>query len=247
MGTFVLVHGAGTGGWVWDDVRVRLRQAGHIAYAPSLQGVGRPFDEGGPDVALSTHIDQLAQFVEDEGLDQVILVGFSYGGYVISGAADRLGARIARLVYVDGFVPTPGYSFLDLLPERTRTALRAATDAVGHGQRVPSAPLHMIGGVGDLEPGVTQQHVDSVLQRRGSHPMGTYTESFPQPSQPAYPPRVFVSCTQKPPDDPLIALADQLRAEGWPVTQLPAGHFPMVTMPTRLAGILMSLAEQASS
>ena len=157
-------------------------QAGQVVYAPSLQGVGRPFDEGGPDVALSTHIDQIVRFVEDEGLDQVILVGFSYGGYVITGAADRLGARIARLVYVDAFVPTPGRSFLDLLPERTRTALRAATDAVGHGQRVPPAPLDMIGGIGELEPGVSEQHVDSVLQRRGSHPMGTYTEPFPQPS-----------------------------------------------------------------
>lgn len=110
---------------------------------------------------------------------------------------------------------------------------------MGRGSQVPPAPLPLIGGIGDLEPGVSVQHVRSVLDRRGFQPMGTYTEPFAPSSPPASVPRRFVSCTHKPDADPRIALAQRLRAEGWPVDVLDTGHFPMLTMPDRLTAILI--------
>lgn len=145
MATFVLVHGAGTGGWLWDDVAHRLGKAGHDVHAPSLHGVGEGWSDAHPEVSLTTHITQVADLVDTHGLDDVVLVGASYAGLVITGAAALLGTRVARLVYVDAFVPEPGRSFLDLLPDRARTAMLSAAQAMGRGSQVPPAPCRSSG------------------------------------------------------------------------------------------------------
>ena len=235
---FVLVHGAGTGGWLWDDVAVRLRAAGHQVVAPSLRGVGELSADDGDDIRLSDHIDQVVELILCERLDRIVLVGFSYGGFVVTGAADRLGSRVARLVYLEAFVPSPGRSFFDLLPEPVRRVMQRTADEVGGGRRIPPAPVEMVGGVGTLEPGVDREHVDAVLARRGFHPIGTYTEPFPARPESPISPALFVSCTDKPPGDPLVALASGLRARGWPVSELPTGHFAMLTMPSALTELL---------
>ena len=235
MATFVLVHGAGTGGWLWDDVADLLRAAGHQVAAPSLLGVG---DQSAEDVTLTTHINQVVQLVQHEHADPVILVGFSYGGLVVAGAADRLSAQVSRLIYLEAFLPTPGRSFLDLLPDAARTAMQQAADTFGDGQRIPPAPVEMVGGIGALEPGVRPEHVHAVLRRRGFQPMGTYTEPFPSRPDAALLPAMFISCTDKPDGDPLLAVADRVLAQGWTVHQLATGHFAMVTMPQALTLLL---------
>ena len=191
---FVLVHGAGTGGWLWDDVAMRLRAAGHRVFAPSLRGVGERSADDGDDINLSDHIGQVVELVQGERLDRIVLVGFSYGGFVVTGAADRLCSRVARLVYVEAFVPSSGRSFFDLLPEPARRAMQRTADEVGGGRRIPPAPVEMVGGVGALEPGVDREHVEAVLARRGFHPIGTYTEPFPARPESPGPPALFVSC-----------------------------------------------------
>lgn len=242
MATYVLVHGAGTGGWLWDDVRHRLEAADHSVHSPSLLGVGEGWSDEHPEITLTTHIDQIVDLAYEHRLEDIVLVGFSYGGLVVAGAANRLGDRVTRVVYVDAFVPEPGLSFLDLLPDRARTAMLAGADAVGRGTQVPPAPLHLVGGVGAIEPGVSEQHVESVLDRRGFHPIGTYTEPFPAPGGAPDRPRRFVSCTHKPAADPLIMLAGRLREQGWQVDEIDTGHFVMLTMPTRLTQILLDEA-----
>ena len=223
---------------MWDDVALRLRAAGHQVVAPSLRGVGGLAADDGDEVDLSNHIDQVVDVVRSEGLDHIVLVGFSYGGFVVTGAADRLGSRVARLVYLEAFVPSPGRSFFDLLPEPARLAMQRTADEVGGGHRIPPAPVEMVGGVGALEPGVEREHVEAVLARRGFHPIGTYTEPFPARPESPGPPALFVSCTDKPAGDPLVGLASGLRARGWPVSELPTGHFAMLTMPSALAELL---------
>ena len=222
---------------MWDDVAVRLRAAGHQVVAPSLR-VGELSADDGDDIGLSDHIDQVVELILDERLDRIVLVGFSYGGFVVTGAADRLGSRVARLVYLESFVPSPGRSFFDLLPEPVRRIIQRTADEVGGSRRIPPAPVEVVGGVGTLEPGVDREHVDAVLSRRGFHPIGTYTEPFPARPEFPVPPALFVSSTDKPPGDPLVALASGLRARGWPVSELPTGHFAMVTMPSALAELL---------
>src|SRR5262249_4166697 len=119
MATYVLVHGAWHGGWCWRRVRPLLQQAGHDVFTPTLTGLGERAHLLSPEVNLDTHIQDVVGVLECEDLERVILVGHSYGGMVISGVAERAAARLARLVYLDAFVPQDGQRMLDFIAERT--------------------------------------------------------------------------------------------------------------------------------
>src|SRR5579862_2720944 len=105
MATYVLVHGGGHGGWCYDKVAALLRTAGQTVFTPSLTGLAERADELSPDVDLDTHIDDIASLIRDHDLRDVILVGHSYGGMVITGAADRAHDRVGKLVYLDAANP----------------------------------------------------------------------------------------------------------------------------------------------
>ena len=98
MVTYVLVHGGGHGGWCYQRVARRLRSAGHEVYTPTLTGLGERSHLVGPGVDLGTHIQDITALLHYEDLREVILVGHSYGGMVITGAADRAAMRVGRLV-----------------------------------------------------------------------------------------------------------------------------------------------------
>ena len=106
--TFVLVHGTWHGGWVWQDVANRLRTMGHRVYTPTCTGCGERLHLTGPEVGLNTHITDIAQVLEFEDLNQVILVGHSFSGITITGVADRCRERIDRIVFFDALVPREG-------------------------------------------------------------------------------------------------------------------------------------------
>jgi len=117
----------------------------------------------------------------------------------------------------------------------------AAADAYGCGRYVPPAPIEAVGGMGALEPGVQVEHVNDALQRRASHPLASYREAVPASvAEPVDVPRGFISCTDKPEGDLLLALASGLRASGWDVQDLPTGHFAMLTMPDGLVDCLVA-------
>ena len=112
--TFVLVHGAWHGGWCWGRVADALRARGHRVFAPSLTGLGDRAHLFAKDISLQTHVEDILSLVEAEELSDCILVGHSYGGFVISGVADTLRERVSRYVYLDAIVPpdmSPGASF----------------------------------------------------------------------------------------------------------------------------------------
>ena len=106
--TFVLVHGTWLGGWSWQYVRRILERAGHDVYAPSLTGCGDRIHMTSPDVGLDTHIQDIVNIIDFENLDNVILVGHSFAGMVITGVADQRRDRIRRIVFFDALVPTEG-------------------------------------------------------------------------------------------------------------------------------------------
>jgi pimeloyl-ACP methyl ester carboxylesterase len=108
--TYVLVHGAWGGGWDWRGVDDRLRAAGHRVHRVTLTGLGERVHLMSPQVDLSTHVDDVVNTLVYEQLRDVILVGHSYGGMVITGSADRASDRIRRLVYIDAFLPEDGES-----------------------------------------------------------------------------------------------------------------------------------------
>jgi pimeloyl-ACP methyl ester carboxylesterase len=114
VSTFVLVTGAWHGGWAWRPVAERLRGAGHEVHTPTMPGLGTGDDPTG--LGLSDCVDAVVTFVEQRDLRDVVLVGHSWGGFLLCGAAPRLSDRLARLVFFSAFVPEHGESLMDLVP-----------------------------------------------------------------------------------------------------------------------------------
>jgi pimeloyl-ACP methyl ester carboxylesterase len=116
--TIVIVHGAWRGSWAFRQVDALLREKGFNVYRPQLTGLGERVHLSRPDIGLSTHIDDVVNMILFEDLHDIILMGHSYGGMVITGVADRVPARIRRLVYVDAFVPNDGESVISIVGSR---------------------------------------------------------------------------------------------------------------------------------
>jgi pimeloyl-ACP methyl ester carboxylesterase len=114
MATYVLVHGGGHGGWCYQPLARLLRAGGHEVHTPTLTGLGERAHLLSTDVDLDLHIRDVVAVLQFEDLDDVVLVGHSYGGMVITGVADRASDRIGRLVYLDAATPVQGQSLVDV-------------------------------------------------------------------------------------------------------------------------------------
>src|SRR5262249_26513263 len=137
MATFVLVHGTTGGGWVWKSIATTLRQAGHEVYTPTLTGLGERVHLLNREVGLGTHIDDVANLLRFEDLDNVLLVGHSYAGMVITGVADQLPDRIAHLLFFDAVIPENGESTLDLTAPESRKQMEERVRTSGDGWLIP--------------------------------------------------------------------------------------------------------------
>ena len=140
MATFLLVHGGWAGGWHWREVASLLRAAGHEVFTPTLTGLGERVHLASPDVGLDTHIQDILMVLEYEELRDVILIGYSYSGMVITGVAERAADRLAHLVYLDAYVPRDGESLLDMLGPDAAAFIEQAAQAYGDGWRIPHDP-----------------------------------------------------------------------------------------------------------
>lgn len=136
MAVFVLVPGGYTGSWMWREVARRLWAAGHEAYTPSLTGMGERAHLAHPDVDLNTHIQDVVAEITFSELTQVILVGYSYSGMVITGVAEKIPERIAQLVYLDAWVPEDGQSAADLIGAQAVGMLLQAVQTYGEGWKL---------------------------------------------------------------------------------------------------------------
>src|SRR5262249_14497470 len=136
MITYVLVHGAWHGGWCWKKVTPLLRASGYAVFTPTLTGLGERSHLLSPEVSLHTHIQDVVAVVEYEDLREVMLVGHSYGGMVITGVAERVPARLSQLVYLDAFVPEHGQALLDLHSPDERARFQELARTQGEGWRI---------------------------------------------------------------------------------------------------------------
>jgi pimeloyl-ACP methyl ester carboxylesterase len=141
VATFVLVHGSAHGGWCWRFLAPLLQAAGHDVYRPTLTGLGANshlLDELGR-ISLDTHVKDVTNMLFYEDLSEVVLVGHSYGGMVITGVADKEPRRLTQLVYLDAYLPLEGESEVDLWPPDQKDKYRADL-ASGIKVRPPLAP-----------------------------------------------------------------------------------------------------------
>jgi pimeloyl-ACP methyl ester carboxylesterase len=224
--TFVLVHGAWHGGWCWRHVRSFLKE--HEVFAPSLTGLGERKHLARADIDLDTHIADIVQLLEMEDLRDVILVGHSYGGMVVTGAADRAPERIARLVYLDAFVPEDGKCALDyVVPERA-ARMREEGERLGD---ITPPPLSLWG----ID---RQEHVDFIKPREVRHPYRTMSQRIKLSGNAKRAPRTFIYCSS-----PATGSFDQFAAKyrndpTWKFFELKTGHDAMILMPARVAELL---------
>lgn len=138
MTNYVLVHGGWQGGWVFQSLARQLRAAGHEVFVPTLTGLGERSHLVNMPITLGTHITDVVNLIVFESLSNVVLVGHSYGGMVITGVADQLADRICTLVYLDAIVPGNGDTLLTLRPEYQTSFLEAA--ATGGGRLIAPPP-----------------------------------------------------------------------------------------------------------
>ncbi|MFG1641337.1 alpha/beta fold hydrolase [Amycolatopsis sp. NPDC049252] len=225
MSTFLLVHGAWHSGRCWDRVVPLLESAGHRVFAPSLTGYGDKAHLLSPEVGLGTHIDDIAGLIEGERLDDVVLVGHSYAGMVVSGVADRVPERIARLVFLDAMVPEDGETAADVLPI-TKQLIDQAVD----GWRIPPMGLF---GVTDPDD------VTWLRSMLSDQPVRCLTEPvrLDNPAAKAIP-RTHIHCVAGQPK----GITRRPVPAGEPVRELPTGHDCMITMPVELTELLLEAA-----
>jgi pimeloyl-ACP methyl ester carboxylesterase len=229
--TYVLVHGAWHGGWVWQRVAPLLRAAGHEVVTPTLTGVSDRAHLLSPAVGLGTHIADVVAVIEAYDLTDVVLVGHSYGGQVVTGVADRVPARVRRRVYLDAFVGADGEAAIDLLPDTVATHYRDSVAGPGFGWLIPVRPLDRLGVTAAAD-------VAWLTPRLTPHPWRTYTEPLRLTGSGDTVPALFVECV----DWLRVFRWQAARAAGlgWPVHELATGHEAMVTAPAELAEVLLA-------
>lgn len=236
MATFVIVHGAWSGGHAWRWVRPLLRAAGHEVFTPTLTGLGERAHLGTPGTDLDTHVADVAAVLHYEDLSGVVLVGHSYGGIVITGVADRAGERVGHLVYLDADVPLDGESEMDFVSDEERAAYEEAARTRGDGWQVPP-PFP-----DPLPPGLPPEVVWGVA-RMSPMPLRAMTEPL-RPSTPS--PdllRTYVYCTEGKDGEPPLRNLDRIRSDpSWQFVELAADHVAHVTAPEKLAATLLDLA-----
>jgi pimeloyl-ACP methyl ester carboxylesterase len=139
--TFVLVHGAWHGGWCWQRVARNLRMRGHEVYAPTLTGLAERSHLLSPSTNLDTHIADIVNLIRWERLQDIVLVGHSYAGMVISGVAEQVAESIGSLVYVEALVPRTGQSASDIIGPAVMATFGENIDAGGYTYPPPSVSL----------------------------------------------------------------------------------------------------------
>ncbi len=237
MATFLICHGAWSGGWSWKKMRGPLADRGHALWTPTCTGLGERSHLADPRIDLETHVNDIMGVLEYEDLREVVLVGHSYGGMVATGVADRAPERVAHLVYLDAFVPEDGESVLDGQPPRVAEQMRQLVAAAGDGWRLPPRPL---------SPDIAPADADWLNPRRSAQPFATFTQGITLTGRSADIPRAYIYCRDKAGDDPFRAVAERVRARpGWRYFELGSGHLPNITMPDRLAELLDRIARGA--
>ena len=225
MATYLICHGAWSGGWSWKTMRSLLRGAGHDVFTPTYTGLGERAHLAHPMVDLQTHIQDVLAVIEYEDLRDFILVGHSYGGMVVTGVADRVPEKVRQLVYLDAFVPEDGQS-LDDLTGQVREGVE--------GWLLPPNPP---------APDTRAADLAWNLPRRRHMPARCFSQKLRLAhAQPGFP-CTYIHCTKKVGPDVFRQFADRLRDDaGWRFLEMDASHSPNLTEPEALAQLLLSVS-----
>lgn len=221
----VSVHGAWAGGWQFKRVVPYLEARGWQVHRPTLSGLGEHFNTASPNIGLSTHIDDIVNYILFEDLHDVILLGHSYGGMVITGVADRIPERIARLVYLDAFVPNDGENVMGL-------------------RKADALPIEQMAKDGFIIP--TWVRPGKPFPIDVPHPLKTFTDAIVLKNQAATAkiPATYILTVdpgKQPADDDFFGPSERARARGWPVIIMEGDHVVNWRQPEALAKLILDI------
>ena len=235
MAMFVIVHGALGGAWSWNRfVAPPLRKAGHDVRTVTLTGLGERVHLASPEIDLDTHIQDVVNVLFYEDLNEVVLVGHSYGGMVITGVADRVPDRLSQLVYLDAAVPADAQGLSDQWNPEQRRQLLERVEREGDGWKIMPGPMQA-----DDPPEI----VAWAAPRRNPQPIKTFTQPIRLTRGETTLPRAFVYCAGgKEPNSPAAERARMIQADQrWRYFELPSGHNLQYSAPRETAEILLKL------
>jgi pimeloyl-ACP methyl ester carboxylesterase len=230
--TFVLVHGAWHGGWCWRRVSDLLEKKGHKVFTPTMTGLGERCHLIDPKVNLATHITDIVNVIKWEGLKDIVLVGHSYGGSIISGVAEQAGDTVGSIVFLDAFLPENGDSLASKASQGTRDAIAAVLQKGETSMKPISAAFFQ----------VNEKDRAWVDRMCTPHPVATLTDkSTITGARDRIAKKAFIRAKGYD-SGPFDAAHDKAKAAGWRVYEMPCGHDAMVDMPDRLTEILLEVA-----
>jgi len=233
MASIVLVHGAWGGSYGFRQVRPLLAAAGHDVFTPSLTGIGERSHLAHPNVDLDLHVQDIRNTIFYEDLDDIVLLGFSYGGMVVTGLLDDLAAKVRHLVYLDAFVPDDGQSAAAIIGGPLEERATTTSD-----WSLPPIPRQ-------LETPEATAWSDA---RRANQPVKTLTQpvSLNTPIEELDLTRTYIKATSdpaEPTDSPFWNYARHAEASpAWEYHQIETNHMVPMTRPAELATILLDLA-----
>jgi pimeloyl-ACP methyl ester carboxylesterase len=246
MSTYVLVAGAWLGGWAWQPVTRRLRERGHDVYPMTLTGLGDRAHLATPETDLDTYLaDNLVEF---EDLHDVVLVGHSYAGHLVTGVADQIPERISVLAYLDAGPSPDGAAFMDLQPPPARELIERLVGQAGEGWRIPLPAWEELEQImGASLQGLGPNERARMRAHAAAQPVRTWTQplSLKNPAREQLP-KLLITCSL-----PLAQVKEmvaaghpwfaELAGPQWSFLELPTGHWPMFSVPEPLASLLHDL------
>lgn len=221
--TIVFVHGAWGGGWDYKIIESILTDKGHVVYRPTLTGLGERQHLNGPNVTLDTHIQDIVNVLEFEDLENIILIGHSYGGMVITGVAHRVPSKIKHLIYTDAMLPVDGESVLDLTGDRLIKHSKKDNNQYADWEVAPWWP--------DWGKDVP-------------HPLNTLKQPIKLGNRDAekIPATYILTKQANTREDDFSQFAKRAKRRGWLYHELATGHNPHRTMPNELAELILKSA-----
>jgi pimeloyl-ACP methyl ester carboxylesterase len=231
--TFVLVHGSSAGGWCYRRVADILEKQGHKVFAPTLTGLGERSHLMSGMITLDTHIADVVNVIRWESLDGFVLVGHSYGGWIISGAAEQVEKKIASIVFLDAFMPENGQRVLDTNSPRSRAEIEEAMKRAEVSRPAPHPSVWK----------VNEKDRPWVQEKFTAQPIGVaFTPIRLTGARDRVPKKTYVRATGY--DNPNFERAyAKVKADpSWRTFEMPCGHEVMIDMPERTAEVLLAAA-----
>ncbi len=230
--TFLVCHGAWSGGWSWKKMVPLMQAAGYRLVVPTYTGLGERAHLANPSIDLETHIQDILNVIKYEDLRNFALLGHSYGGMVATGVADRVRDRVDQLIYLDAFLPASGQCLLDFLPESERQRMRDGA-ASGDGWRIPPNPVSA-----DTPP----EDIEWLIARRVNMPIKCFETKLRLMHGEPSPRRSYIYARRIAPANVFGQFANRTKSDpAWRYFEIDASHSPNVTAPEALMKVLQKI------